>query len=278
MKKLTKIILGIVLIPVFPIVVLWGVGFVVPLFFFAVGLFMFFGCLEWFKVKRIIENTPTSKIRSLAMGIVEIAGSVILSKNNLIKSPFFQTSCAYYKYWIEGYDNRGKNRAWRIIAMGEHHTLFFLKDETGMVTVDPKGAIFNIEKYEVSTDSQLLQNPSPSVKSILDEKKLSYALLTDRYSQFRCTEQRIATGDKLYILGSAGKNPFVKQGEAQENVQGIMMQQGKNEKLYYISDSPEKKILQDIKRRLWTGLIIGGSLTVGLGYLIIRYVMFWLTR
>ena len=41
---------------------------------FFVGIYFFFKGFKWLKQKKTIENIPTSKIRSIAMGLVEIFG------------------------------------------------------------------------------------------------------------------------------------------------------------------------------------------------------------
>jgi hypothetical protein len=41
------------------------------------GLYVFYRGFHHFRRKRLIENTPTSKVRSIAMGLVEIFGTVV---------------------------------------------------------------------------------------------------------------------------------------------------------------------------------------------------------
>ncbi len=47
------------------------------------------------RMKRSIENTPTSKIRSVAMGMVEVKGKAI--RKHALVSPMTQTSCVFYR-------------------------------------------------------------------------------------------------------------------------------------------------------------------------------------
>ena len=58
-----------------------AIGFVAGLVFFLKG----FG---WLKRKRLIENIPTSTIRSLAMGLVEIYGAVVPAKKRWFDEAF----------------------------------------------------------------------------------------------------------------------------------------------------------------------------------------------
>src|SRR3989338_8561907 len=93
--------------------------------FFA-GIYLFYKGLKAVRLKHLIENMPTSKIRSVAMGLVEIYGEVIPIEGKLLKSPLTNTSCVYYKYTVEV---RGKH--WNVIKKGKCTAPFYLKDETG---------------------------------------------------------------------------------------------------------------------------------------------------
>ena len=89
-----------------------------------VGIGLFVGALISFRKKRLIENVPTSKIRSIAMGLVEIYGEVIPEKDNILKSPFSQNDCIYYKYRIDELRSSGKSTHWVTIKKGRDYRNF----------------------------------------------------------------------------------------------------------------------------------------------------------
>ena len=99
--------------------------------FIIFGIVLLIWGLISFRVKRLIENIPTSKMRSIAMGLVEIYGEVVPSKDNILKSPFTNKDCVYYKYSIQELRSSGKNTYWATVDQGEEHRVFYLKDETG---------------------------------------------------------------------------------------------------------------------------------------------------
>jgi hypothetical protein len=74
-----------------------------------IGLAVFIIGFIFFRKKRLIENIPTSKIRSIAMGLVEIFGQVIPIKERIFKSPFTEKQCVYYQFTIEEYQSSVKN-------------------------------------------------------------------------------------------------------------------------------------------------------------------------
>ena len=73
------------------------------------GVFLFIKGFQWNKTLRLIKDTPTSKVRSLAMGFAEIFGTVVKPKQAL-KTPFSNKACVYYTYQIQELRSSGKNR------------------------------------------------------------------------------------------------------------------------------------------------------------------------
>ncbi len=87
-------------------------------------------------LKRQIENTPTSKIRSIAMGMVEVHGQA--RRVYALVAPLSHSACAWYrirKYRKDSRDN------WKLVREEDSaHVPFQIDDGTGMVIVAPKGA------------------------------------------------------------------------------------------------------------------------------------------
>jgi hypothetical protein len=87
-------------------------------------------------LKRQIENTPTSKIRSIAMGLVEVHGQA--RRVYALVAPLSHSACAWYrirKYRKDSRDN------WKLVREEDSgHVPFQIDDGTGLVIVAPKGA------------------------------------------------------------------------------------------------------------------------------------------
>ena len=69
--------------------------------FFAAGfgVWSFFRGFKRLRRKRLIENIPTSTIRGLAMGLVELYGEA--RTKTPLKSPLTKADCVLYMYKIE---------------------------------------------------------------------------------------------------------------------------------------------------------------------------------
>ena len=89
--------------------------------------------------KRLIENIPTSTIRSLALGLVEISGQA-QPEESLLSSPFSELPCVFYSYAVEEHVGSGKHARWNTIAKGTSEQPFFVSDTTGQVLIVPLGA------------------------------------------------------------------------------------------------------------------------------------------
>ena len=104
-----------------------------------IGCFMFWRGFKLFHQKKLIENIPTSKVRSMAVGLVELSGKAQAAKE-LLTSPFSMASCVYFQYRVQEQRSSGKNSYWATVASYQSPQLFYLEDETGRVLAYPQGA------------------------------------------------------------------------------------------------------------------------------------------
>ncbi|MDI6739740.1 MAG: GIDE domain-containing protein [Candidatus Edwardsbacteria bacterium] len=108
----------------------------------AVGLLVLTYAFYVWKEKRLIENIPTSKVRSLAMGLVEVKGAA--RPKAALKSPITMTDCVYYRYKIEKYVRSGKSSHWEVVDQGASTNYFYVEDDTGKILSDPVEADIHI--------------------------------------------------------------------------------------------------------------------------------------
>ncbi len=109
--------------------------------FFILGLIFFYMTFRYLRLKRWIENTPTSKARSLSMGMVEVKGTVERMYNLI--APISRTPCVYYRVrkYVLSRGRRKDHNAWSISSDTNSGPVpFILRDETGSVIIEPEGA------------------------------------------------------------------------------------------------------------------------------------------
>lgn len=139
-----------------------------------------FVCL---RLKRFVENTPTSRIRSLAMGLVEVHGRA--TRRYALVAPMTQGACVWYR--LRKY-RRDSNNRWQMTSESNSaHVPFVLDDGSGRVVIDPGGAKVKAKTQETGYpgESTLI---GAAVEGGPDEKWV---------------EELIYEGTSLYVLGYA---------------------------------------------------------------------------
>ncbi|MBN1157227.1 hypothetical protein JXA85_06395 [Candidatus Woesearchaeota archaeon] len=234
------------------------------------GIYFFYNGFRLMSEKRLIENTPTSKVRSLAMGMVEVYGEAHPSKGKLFKSPFSGKDCVWCNWTVEEYRSSGKSSHWQKIRSGILSDYFFLKDDTGSVLVDPNKANIDVPiDFEAESGSFRGKLPATAV-DFLNQQNVSTTGFLGLTKKLRVKESYIAPKDKVYIMGTAGDNPFVEDGSSQKNETDIMIQKGKS--FYYISDKPEREVLKKYGWKVTGGLFGGAALIIVCLFVIFAYL------
>ena len=191
-----------------------------------VGIGLLYYGFTRFRMKKLIENTPTSKVRSLAMGFVEVYGTVLPFGKKILSGPFSQKDCVYYRYIIERYEtNRKGGGSWRTVQSGNESVPFSLQDASGSVLVDPTGAEIDIAET-ITLRSQFGVDPPKHVQVFLQKKGVSFEGFLGANQTMRYKEYALFPQQKVYIMGTAGDNPYVAEGKMQKNEEDIMIQKG----------------------------------------------------
>lgn len=165
-----------------------------------------YGIFRFFHRSRIIDDTPTSKIRSAHQGFVELEGEGRLMKGTPIVSPLSKQQCLWYRYKIEKkvrehdighHDSHAHTKtSWETVESATSDNLFLVADDTGICVVDPEGATvtpsFSKTWYG---DRQYDVTDINGANAILSMSSLSNS------NNYRFTEKRIDIGEDLYILG-----------------------------------------------------------------------------
>jgi hypothetical protein len=89
---------------------------------------------------RILEDTPTSLIRSAAQGYCELNGYAVLLPGATVRSPLSGATCCWWRYEVAEYVRSGKNSRWQVVDADVSGAVFALDDPTGRCVIDPDGA------------------------------------------------------------------------------------------------------------------------------------------
>lgn len=167
----------------------------------AMGIYLFFRGFYLLKRRRLILDTPFSKIRSAAMGMVEVSGLAVGPYTMI--APVTGRACYYYRTVAWEWKREGKNNQWVKVAGECMHLPFFLDDNTGRVLVDPRGAELDLHRdfQEEFNTSFFSRNDSPtSVDSFLARHGVATS------NRIKIEECCIKPKNALFILGTLGDN------------------------------------------------------------------------
>ncbi|MDX2481368.1 MAG: hypothetical protein QNK24_13675 [Desulfuromusa sp.] len=148
---------------------------------FFIAMLMLWYAFYFLRMKRLMENTPTSKVRSVAMGMVEIKGQAI--RKFALVSPMSHTPCVFYR--LTKY-RRDRNNQWKVSSVSSSDNVpFLLEDDTGRVEIDPSGCRVSAGSKQEGTPGQV------GLMRFNDD------------SDDKWVEQIIVDGTLLYVLGYA---------------------------------------------------------------------------
>lgn len=157
-----------------------------------------FAALRMFHRARLIEDMPTSKIRSCPQGYVELFGTAKWMEGPEIYAPLSGQPCVWYSYSIEKYTGNSKQK-WRYVEGGVSEELFLLEDETGSCVINPEGAEVVPSSSQTWTGPKLVKNDIKN-KSVSTMKVIGDVLMSS-ISKYRYTERRLDQFESLYAIG-----------------------------------------------------------------------------
>jgi hypothetical protein len=152
--------------------------------------------------RHLILDTPFSKIRSAAMGLVEMSG--LAAGPYTMNAPITARPCYYYRTLVWEWKQRGKNKQWVKVVAESVHLPFFLDDNTGLVLVDPRQAELDLHRdfEEEYCDSFFtVKEPAPdNVRSFLARHGIATR------NKIKVEEYCIKPKNALFILGTLAEN------------------------------------------------------------------------
>jgi E3 Ubiquitin ligase len=165
------------------------------------GIVLFYRGFRMLQFKRLVLNTPFSKIRSASMGLVEVSGTAIGPQT--IPAGITGAPCYYYCATAWELRQSGNNRQWKKVAQETLYVPFFVDDSTGRLLVDPQGADLDVHRtFRDEFDKSLFgSNLFPeNVTQFLARNGVGAS------GNIRLEEHCIEPGYPLFILGTLAQN------------------------------------------------------------------------
>lgn len=238
-----------------------------------VGLFLLlaglvsFGAAWWaYSKRRHMMDTPTSKVRSMAIGPVELNGVAVLpAGKEYQRGPFTDEPCLYWEYKVEEQRTRrtknGTQTYWATIASDRSKAPIALRDDTGTVVVDPQGAQLPAPT-STRYGSGWGRDPPATVLAFLERNGISHETLFGINKKMRYSEERLMENTTLYVLGNAAR----REGATGTGNEALVVQR-EGDGTFLVSQKSEKQLVRQWTFLFW-GMLVGGIvLAAGGAYL-----------
>jgi E3 Ubiquitin ligase len=166
------------------------------------GIVLFYRGFRMLQFKRLVLNTPFSKIRSASMGLVEVSG--MATGPQTIPAGITGAPCYYYCATAWELRQSGNNRQWKKVAQETLYVPFFVDDSTGRLMIDPQGADLDVHRtFRDEFDKSLFGSSMcpENVARFLARNGIGAS------GNIRLEEHCIEPGYPLFILGTLAQNP-----------------------------------------------------------------------
>ena len=183
-----------------------GVGAVMGVVWFVRGF-------KELKIKRTIQNIPTSKINTGAVGTdVEIKGNIVAEQDRLVTAPISEQSCVLYHIEIQEERRRKNSTYWHTIDTYYSHDGFYIDDQSGAsALVMVKGA--EIHRKGKAADFHLHSNHFDEIPELLRQSLTSNGKKIKKFKlektgwllsrKYRFLEWCFVPKEEVYVLGHA---------------------------------------------------------------------------
>ncbi len=210
--------------------------------------------------KRLVENIPTSKTTGVFIGLVELKGTA--EAETALPCFLADIPCVYHDWEVEEHwtrhttetvrDSKGVTRTrqktetgWKTVARGGQAIPFYLKDDAGLVRIQPDGA--DIEAETVFDETCHPQD-------YLYYAKGPQTAIANSDHRRRFVERAIPLHAAIYVMGQARERDDIVAPEIAASDQAPV---------FVISTHTEEQIVSGHAGACWGLLVLGLLLTLG---------------
>lgn len=164
------------------------------------GPILFFRGFRALRVRQVIDNTPASRVRSMAMGLVELNGRV--AERSRVSAPFSGHACAYWEVEIavRSSRQRGGTSSWTTVHRNRSGHPFYLDDGTGTALVYPQGAECHLP-FGVEEETHGFGVPE-CYQQYMEQQGLALRAVW-ALGPMRFRERVLEDGNAVFVLGRA---------------------------------------------------------------------------
>ena len=231
------------------------------------GVYLFWKGFQNLRLQRLPSGIATSKVRSLAMGTVELSGTAATIDS--LNDPIYGEPCVFYSILVS--ENTGND--WETIheETSETHP-FFLADDTGRVPVFPVGAELYLRDKVDTTSSFLGGSHEPiDIPITTYLEKLKGRKLGFSRDSLHIVANILRENEPVYVLGYAvpPEQPF---SFMERKVPCPVIIRKNPGDLFIIADAKENSLVQRLGKKAWPAIARGFVLALPCAL----YLAWWL--
>jgi hypothetical protein len=227
------------------------IDFGIVLLMFLIGLVVIYKGFDEYRVSRLIRDTATERVRSVAVGRTELAGRA-RPADSVFHQPFTDGECFYAMYRVEEYRESDDSSDWHTVAFDMWVAPFLLEDDTGRIRVEPTATA----KFEIS-DANTTEITVPAGRSppagVGEFLESVDGVGPDVDERRRYTQEVIPNGSSVYILGGAEQRDV----EEGRNEDRLVVRRDDGSDRFVVSDMAEDELASGLGRRAPLLILIG---------------------
>lgn len=249
--------------------------------------------LDQYRTSKLVENTPTERIRSMTAGRTELTGAA-RPYENTYEQPFDDGECVFGDYWVRELVTKqtddGSKKEWQAVERGRLGDRIVLDDGTGtatlrqppvdysadLVTKRTQGRFANLVEGTFIGD-RLDVGPDDQTRSFLERQDIPVTS-----SNRRQYEQRVVPPEtELYVFGQAGIASDEDFDDAEldrltdeypDLETNLIVERRPGRGDYVVSDKPESEIASE---HFWSAVrdALGGIVLVVVGLALLVFAL-----
>lgn len=231
------------------------VDFGSALLFFVVGLYLVYRGFDEYRVSRLIVDTGTERVRSVAVGRTELTGHA-RAAGTVFHRPFTDGECLYAHYTVKEHDHGDDASEWNTIDADTWVAPFDLEDDTGRIRVEPtETTTFEISDANTTEITVPAGEAPPSgVQEFLD----GVDSLEPSREKRRYEQEIIPTDASVYVLGGAEQ----RDDGTGANEDRLVIRRDDGSGRFVISDMSEAELASTLTRRAPLLILLGLGVSV----------------
>jgi hypothetical protein len=170
-----------------------------------VGVYLFARGFRLLERRRLILNTPFSKIRSASLGLIEVSG--LAAGPYTLPAPITAMPCYYYRTLVWQMKQEGKSKEWVKVVDESLHLPFYIDDNTGRMLVNPQGAEVDLHRDFCEQYDTFFFSSRPEIPANVAGLLSRHGVANDK--KLKVEEYCIKPKNALFILGTLAENPGV---------------------------------------------------------------------